>query len=137
MELEPDYRRDHGSGSGSETAYTVEARYNFPRPIQIGNQIFDNRWQRVQFQESEIGVPPCSPIYRHTREHGMLGYPAAQALRWWLHANAEASRGGGMCLETRLVSHTISHSYKIEAIEAHGHIHGEDRSNCIPDWGKK
>lgn len=27
MTLEPEYKRERGNGSGTETAYTVEARY--------------------------------------------------------------------------------------------------------------
>ena len=66
----------------------------------------------------------------------MLGYAAAQALRWWLHAAAEADNMSGLCLETRIISHKISYSHKIETVGAHDHIHGDDRSNCMPDWGK-
>lgn len=136
MELEQDYRRERGSGNGTETAYTVEARYNYPQPTQIGGQIFDNRWREVKFQDSAIGVPRCAPFNRRTLEHGLLGYAAAQALRWWLHAAAEADNMSGLCLETRIVSHKISYSHKIETVAAHDHIHGDDRSNCMPDWGK-
>ena len=136
MEFEDDYKRERGSGSGTETAYTVEARYNYPCPASIGGQIFDNRWREVKFQDSVVGVPRCAPYYRHTLEHGMLGYAAAQALRWWLHALAEADCLSGVCLETRIISHQIKHTHKIETIATHGHIHGDDRSNCIPDWGK-
>jgi len=133
-ELEPEYRRQHSSGSGEEIAYSVEARYNFTEPTTVGGQLFDNRWRRVHFERSVVGVPPCGRWHRKTIEHGMLGYAAAQALRWWLHALADAEIGG-LCLETRIISHRISHSFKIEAVAAHGHIHGDDRSNCIPDWG--
>lgn len=136
MELEQDYRSERGSGNETETAYTVEARYNYANPVQIGGQIFDNRWREVKFQDAVIGVPRCATFRRHTLEHGMLGYAAAQALRWWLHAAAEADNMSGLCLETRIVSHRISYSHKIETVAAHDHIHGEDRSNCVPDWGK-
>lgn len=135
MELEADYKRDIGHGSGSETAYFVEARYNYSEPIKIGAQIFDNRWRRVDYQESMIGVPRCANHARHTAEHNMLGYQAAQALRWWLHANATAMIAGNLCLETRILSCKISWTYSIEVIGAHEHIHGDDRSNVMPDYG--
>ena len=135
MELEQDYSKDKSSGSGTEIAYTVEARYNYHDPKQFCGQIFDKQWRQVQFKQGEFGVPSCAPFHRHTIEHGMFGYAAAQALRWWVHATAEAETSGGLCLETRVVSHKISYSHKIEAVKAHCHIHGEDRSNCIPNWG--
>jgi hypothetical protein len=135
MELEADYKRERGSGNGSETAYAVEARYTFHDPLVLGDQVFDNRWRRVKFVQSAVGVPAAPSCYRQTLEHGLLAYAAAQALRWWLHANADANGHGGLCLETRLVAHRITYSHKIEAISAHGHIHGGDRSNCVPDWG--
>lgn len=136
MELEKDYKRECESCSGTESAYSVEARYKYHEPMQLGEQIFDNRWRRVHFRESVIGVPACASHQRRTKECGLLGYAAAQALRWWVHATAEASAGGALCLETRLVSHKITYSHKVEATGVYGHIHGEDRSNCIPDWGK-
>lgn len=102
------------SGSSTETAYTVEARYNFTSPAKIGKQIFDDRWRRVDFEPSQIGVPAAPLLSHRTLEHGMLGYQAAQALRWWLHAAAEAeSVMGGLCLESRLMKHTIKTTYEI------------------------
>ena len=136
MELEEGYEREKGSGSGTEIGYTVEARNNFHAPMQIGGQIFDNRWRQVKFEQSAIGVPICPRYQRHIAEHGMLGYAAAQALRWWLHANAEAGQGMALCLETRIISHKIIYTHKIETQAAHEHVHGDDRSNCMPDWGK-
>ena len=124
-------------GSGTETCYSVEARYDFPSPIQVAGQIFDNRWREVKFVDSEIGVPRASELQEHTIRHRMLGYSAAQALRWWLHAIADTQKGGMcLCLETRIVKHTIKYSHEIEAISEHDHIKGDDRSNCIPDWKK-
>lgn len=136
MELEDGYTRDGSSGTGTEIAYTVEARNNYIDPRQVGGQIFDNRWRRVIFHRDVIGVPQCDRHNRHTREHGMLGYQAAQALRWWVHATAEAERMA-ICLETRIIKHTIEYSYKITAVSAHEMIGGEDRSNYMPDWGKE
>ena len=125
MELEADYKRERSNGSGSEIAYTVEARYNYPEPVQIGTQIFDNRWREVVFLETAVGVPRCAP-YQNTLKHQMLGYAAAQALRWWLHAAAEAEKYSLFCLETQIVSHKITHSHKIESVAAHEHIKGRD-----------
>jgi hypothetical protein len=136
MELEADYQAEISSESGKEVAYTVEARYATSRPVQIANQIFDNRWRTVQYVDSPIGVPTAHPIRRQTQQHGMYGYSAAQALRWWLHAEADASMNG-ICLETRLIKHEITYSSKAVAVSQHCIIGGDDRSNCVPDWGKK
>ena len=130
MDLEEGYKREKGSGSGTEIGYTVEARYNYHSPTQIGGQIFDNRWRQVKFEQSSVGVPTCPRYQRHVAEQGMLGYAAAQALRWWLHANAVAEQGMALCLETRIISHKITYNHKIEAQAAYEHVHGEDRSNC-------
>jgi hypothetical protein len=135
MELEEDYNREVSSESGTQTGYSVEARYKYQTPKMFGDQIFDNRWQRVHFQESLIGVPPGARYQRKIIEQGLLGYAAAQALRWWLHASAEACDTGSFRLETRLISHKLTHSCSVVAVAVHSH--GENRSNCIPEWGKK
>jgi hypothetical protein len=124
-ELEKDYPRETGSGSGTETAYTVEARYNYTEPARIAGQIFDERWRRVNFRPSEVGVPRCPEYKRQTKDHGLLGYSAAQALRWWLHAIADSGDSkpfSGFCLETRLVLHRITYSHHIEAIAVRDHV---------------
>lgn len=131
MELELDYKRAVGSRSGTETCYTVEARYDFHSPLQIGKYIFDSRWRRVEFDRAAIGVPVCAPYQRQTLEHGMLGYAAAQALRWWLHAQADVL-SGCWCLQTRLIQHKITYSHEIEAVSSHEHVGGEDRSHIKP-----
>ena len=123
-----DFPRNVASGSGSETAYSVEARMNYSQPMQIAGRIFDNRWVAVQFDKSAVGVPSAPFYARHTLEHGLLGYSAAQALRWWLHAQAD-NEIKGTCLETRIVKHKISYTHTIEAEAAHGYIGGDDRSN--------
>lgn len=140
MELEEGYdKRGTSGGTSGGTCYTVEARYNSHEPKEFGGQIFDNRWRQVNFARAAIGVPAGNRALDWVAlEHGYLGYAAAQALRWWFHAHADAEGfGGGLCLETRLVKHKYSVDYKIEPTSAHEHIHGEDRSNCIPDWGEK
>lgn len=136
MELEADYRRECGSGTKTLAAFSVEARHNFHEPVTVGGQIFDNRWRMVIFENSTsdgFGVPVCDSFEKEISEYGFLKYASAQALRWWFHANA----GFGTCLETRIVEHKITITHKIEAIAAHCHVHGGDRSNIMPDWGKK
>lgn len=112
--LEEGYRADVGHGSSSEKAYSVEARIAFHEPGMIGKQIFDNRWRTVKFDKSaEIGVPNA-PVFSRAKDHGLFGHSAAQALRWWLHAEADANHQG-YCLQTRIVEHRISTNHKVEA----------------------
>ena len=128
MNLEDDYDKRGGGGSSTETAYTVEARVNYPRPASIAGQIFDLRWRRVLFQKTapDIGVPDAPSHKTLTLEHGMLSYEAAQALRWWFHAAAGHDLGM-VCLETRLVSHKIVSTYEINAVEVHDPVRWGDK----------
>lgn len=133
MKLEADYRRDKSEHSGRDVAYTVEARYAFQSPVQIGGQMFDNRWRKVEFEKGTHGVPPRKSWGGVAERYDMLGYSQAQALRWWLHAEADTTMSG-ICLETRLIKHEISYSGSAVAVSQHCIISGKDRSNCIPDW---
>lgn len=130
----PEFPRKPGtSGSGTTHAYSVEARYMFSTPKKFGDTLLDQRWQRLHFVPSHIGVPD-GPAWNHgPRACGLLGYSAAQALRWWFHAVADTDMMGGLCLETRIIKHAVQYSHSETAESAHMVISGEDRSNCIPD----
>lgn len=121
-------------GQGTETAYTVEARSMFNEPQVFGGQIFDQRWKRIQFAKSPaFGVPVGNAMMAD--KLGLYSYEAAQALRWWFHADARQNFTG-ICLESRIVAHKVAYSYSVEAVSAHVVVGGEDRSNMMPDWGK-
>ena len=107
--------------------------------MEMCGQLFDNRWQIVQFNKSPLGVPVADPYMAPIlEERGLFGYAAAQALRWWFHANAVASRiGGDLCLETKLVKHTVATAFECSAVSEHEFIGGEDGSNRTPDCGKE
>ncbi|SRR6266404_238374 len=108
-----EFPKSGSSGSGSETGYSVEARYNYPQPKIIAGVIYHKDWRHVHPQQGVLGVPVAHPQQRHIIEHGLMSYPAAQAIRWWLHAIAASEEFlGGLCLETRLIEHRISYSYK-------------------------
>lgn len=130
------YPYEISRGSGTETAYAVEARIRGNHAMPIGKQIFDTRWQRVEVKNSLIGVPSAAP-YSHAPAHGLFGYSAAQALRWWFIANAEQEgRGAAICLETRIIKYIIHYTHRVEAVSDHAYIGAEDRSHMMPDWGK-
>jgi hypothetical protein len=135
MELEAEYERGKITASGEDSAYTVEARYAYTSPVEIAGQLFDNRWRQVVLYEGAIGVP-CEMLAKHRERFGMLGYAQAQALRWWLHAEADSFMNG-LCLETRLIKHEIKYSSEAVAVSQHCVIGGEDRSNCVPDWQQR
>lgn len=130
-----EFPKKGSSGSGHETAYSVEVRSMYGHARQLGKLLIDNRWQAVSFEEGPSGIPAGSKYYFVSRHLHLMGYPAAQALRWWLHADADSDLGGGLCLETRLVKHEIKYSFSEESVSAHAYIGGEDRSSSVPDWG--
>lgn len=111
--LEEGYVTDTAHGSSTERAYSVEARLNYHTPEVIGKQIFDNRWRKVRFDRAEVCVP-AAPLFSHADKHELLMHSAAQALRWWLHAAADAEHKG-YCLQTRLIEHSIGTTHNIIA----------------------
>lgn len=134
-EPEPsEYPKKGQSGSGLEDGWSVEARFTYHEPRQFGKQIFDQRWKSVQFDQvvPPIGVPSGPPSVLGIRDAcGLYGYQAAQALRWWFHANAAARWQDG-CLETRLVKHLLKYEFSSTAESAHAVIGGDDRSGMKP-----
>ena len=127
------------SRNGTIYAYRVEARYNFDTPQIIAGQLLDNRWRLISFAEAPAGLGvPRGRSLEAAELHGTdcYGYTAAQALRWWFHAEADKDFNG-MCLESRLVKYEIKYSTTWKPVSRHGEIGGDDRSNCMPDWGTK
>jgi hypothetical protein len=137
-ELESEYRKNRGSGSGTDYGYVVEARNTCADPVQIGGEIFDNKWRSVNTVQVGDGVGVPAPRYnKRLAEHGLLGYAAAQAIRWWFHASAESVGFGYVCLETRIIKCKLTYSHEVEAMSAHEIIGGEERTHIRPDWGKE
>ena len=134
QEPEPsEFPKKEQSGSGTEEAWSVEARFMYIEPRQFGKQLFDQRWKKVLFDRGEpLGVPSGPPSVLNVRDAcDLYGYQAAQALRWWFHANAAAGWQDG-CLETRLVKHRLKYEFSSFAESAHATIGGEDRSGMKP-----
>jgi hypothetical protein len=129
-DLEDGYDKRPATRSGSETAWVVEAR-STRSPRQVNNQIFDGEWRRVKFDQHPMGVPATARGSRYTAEAQMLSYPAAQALRWWIHAVLESDYNN-LCFETRLVKHVIKYSVSNAPESQHAVIGGEDRSGVMP-----
>lgn len=125
------------NGNGTDIGWSVEARLAYYNPQAVAGLLLDDRWQTVSFPEGRIGVPRSSryslPWFAAC---GLYDYAAAQALRWWFIAQAEAE-GGAICLETRLIKHQMKYSYEHTAESAHAYIGGDDRSHIMPDGGAK
>jgi len=111
--------------SGTNYAYSVQAKYNYSEPRQFGDTIYHKEWKTVKFTESiNCGVPNNSECW--VAEHfGLFSYAAAQALRWWFHANTEQESYMARLLETRIVKHKIEYSFKQEAIPDNDYISEE------------
>jgi hypothetical protein len=138
--MDDDLKKGRGSScSGSTFGYAVEARCSYIEPRQIGDVLLGTEWKRIPFAAAKCGVPIGAEYEAPTLKMcGLLSYQAAQALRWWFHADAEREPlGGSLCLETRIVKYAIQYSYKTEAVSTHCVIGGEDRSAIMPDWGTK
>lgn len=126
-DLEPDYPRNQGAGSRTETAYAVEARVNPDSPfgpVQINDQIFDGKWRRVVFDKTTMGVPRCADFRHLTIQANLLSYAAAQAMRWWLHAIEDTDFFSHHTLQTRLIAHRLTSEHHSEATSAHDYVNG-------------
>ncbi len=83
----------------------------------IRQQFYDEQWRQVEFDLSANSIPMSPVHHRELLEHGLFSYAAAQALRWWFHAQAEIEcAGGAPGLETRLVQHRLTFSHEVAAI---------------------
>lgn len=122
------------SCSGTIPGYYVEAMTTYPEPQTFGGQIFSGKWKRVHFNDTVAGVPKAAQFQLPIMILAdCYSYEAAQALRWWFHAEAAP----GFCLQSRIVKCEIKYSVETERVSEHCVIGGDDRSNCMPDWGKK
>ena len=130
-ENKSEFPRNKQSASGTESAFSVEARFVGGGARQFGKQLFSREWTRVHFDEGLVGVPVqrsrydvAAPYFR------LVPYQAAQALRWWFHAALE-NEHSDTCFETRLVEHRVRYSLEAEAVAVHqmlGCSDGLDRS---------
>lgn len=126
----PEHAGERLGGGGSFPGYTIEARVT-GNPVELAGQVFDNRWRHVSFMTSRIGIPIsgiCPEIHQRA---GTFEYAAAQALRWWLHAEADAALK--ICtLETRIVKHKVEYQVHHTAESIHDPIGGDSRTAVMP-----
>ncbi|WP_295986356.1 hypothetical protein [uncultured Variovorax sp.] len=104
------------SHSGTESAWTVEARSCINRPIACGDLLLGTEWTQVPFNRATVGVPNGGLLFQGA-DLGMLTYPAAEALRWWFLADlAAAYKDTGV--ETRLVEYKVVFSKTATPVRA-------------------
>jgi hypothetical protein len=116
---ESEFPKQASSGSGGGRGYSVEVRLNYNGAAEIVNGIaVGPNWTRLHFEKAVVGVPQGNVCWGHLPNTSLLGYASAQALRWWFLANAEATRGHALCIETRLVRHDCTYSYKETPVAA-------------------
>ena len=128
-EVNPEFPNKTQSGSGSGTAYSVEARRMYGHGTQINDQIFSDRWQRINFPQAPIGVRRGRIYHPYLELLNLYTYQSAQALRWWFHSELDHEHND-MCWETRLVEHEVKYTYESTATGAHevmGNSDGLDR----------
>lgn len=111
------FPRKGSSGSGTYRLYTVEVRYDYPESKAWGDFIIDREWRTLPIIKWNVGVPNKT-FSRHAEDHGLLSWPAANALRWWAHAAM------GWCVQTRIVAHEFEESYSETIIGYHDVIGG-------------
>ncbi len=115
--LECDYNIVKSQESLTSTGYTVEARFFMRDAEMIRQQVYDEQWRQVEFDQFNVSVPMRSNYHRALIEHDLLSYSAAQALRWWFHAQAETECvDGAPGLQTRLVQHRLTLAHEVAAI---------------------
>lgn len=116
------------SGTTTVTGYSVEIRTSYREPSLVYGIIVDATWRRLphEIRKDGVGVP-VGYFDQKLSEHGLLGYSAAQAMRWWFMSAADAERPiGSICLETRLrkhqlvLKHEVSEMEVVEALDCRG-----------------
>ena len=112
-----DFPRSVGDHHSTMTGYTVEAMFDSDSPRTICKAIYDCTWRRVPFVESPIGIPTTKIFTVDLCKYGLYDYEAAQALRWWFHAQANFE-GNEYCLKTRLIVHEVVSHTTVTATQA-------------------
>ena len=103
-----EFPENRGTHHSTLKGYSVQAMFDYDAPRMIAGQLFDTRWREVSFAKAppEFGVPAHDQFNAEIVKHGLYGYEAAQALRWWFHAVARVE-GNEYFLKTRLVEHSV------------------------------
>lgn len=112
MSEEKEFPKEGSSHGGTSRCYSVQARCPYS-PREINGVIYTSEWRTIPFEKvpQGFGVPSILTSSA-AKDFGLLGYEAAQALRWWFHAESKVFSS----IETRLVEHMVEYSAKEKAI---------------------
>lgn len=116
------------NGTTTALGYTVEVRTSYREPSLVCGVIVYATWRTLPHETRKDGFGvPVGYFDKELSEHGLLGYHAAQTLRWWFMSTADAERSlGSLCLETRLrkhrlvLKHEVSELDVVEAMDCRG-----------------
>lgn len=104
----------HGSGSGEEMVYRLEARSTYPQPEEINGILLDNRWHPVPTVENWLPGGVNNRVFSaEAKRHGFMAYETAMAL---MHTFIANTPGLASCLEMRLVKVKFKYSFSTEEV---------------------
>ncbi|MFA7238970.1 MAG: hypothetical protein WC091_02585 [Sulfuricellaceae bacterium] len=113
-----DKKKPEQSMAGNDLRYVVEVRFNSYKPTAFGGDVFDNRWQRLNFKKGQGGVPTKARYEAWGDIFGLMTYEAANALRFWFLAEIQSTEEcSHWCWETRLVPVMVTYSVSTESQE--------------------
>ena len=119
--LSPEPNALVASQSGTREVYIVEARVSAlvaENHRVINGVVLTDKWTRLHFPKSPIGVHPGPMLPPGAAEHGWLDYEAAEALAAWFRAGHEERHGWRpIGLETRLVCLEVKYSYEARRVK--------------------
>jgi hypothetical protein len=121
------------SGSGTQTAYSVEARAT-AGPMNVCGNLIGDDWVRLSFKKDPTnrrpGVPSpgCFDMSGQMENHDLYSYAAAESLRWWIHALDNSA-----FIQTRIVKHEIKYKFDITVVGAGAVIDGLDDRHMSKD----
>jgi hypothetical protein len=117
------------SGEIRKTGYRPEVRTSYGSPTLVNGTIVDSAWRTIKFdlRNDTLGIP-IGYFDANMKEHGLLGYAQAEAIRWWFIAQADAEQmAGSLYLETRLQAYDLVLTHKITPKDAIGAIDSRGR----------
>ena len=88
------------NGTTKSIVYHVEVRTSFDQPQEIAGMLLGQNWAPLSISQYPSGLGVPNVTIDSAGKHGYFTYEAAQALRWWFHAEARYS----FCLQSRLVA---------------------------------
>ena len=118
---------------GTDHAYSVEARFNYPQPSVVFGTAFDKRWRRVPVEGAPHGegIPKARHRGAGLAVSGLLTRTEAEALRWtFLCALDSQGVTGALCFETRIVEHEVKYEYEVTPVR---YIDAADGRGELPD----